>query len=501
MPEIWEFYGRDKELNDIARILESRRWFFCQITGRRRIGKTTLIRTALERMNRRRDALYVAVPDSDEHGAIETFRNAFEDFFDRESRFGDIRTWSDVAEAIETLCNAGTIIVIDEFQYFHRKALAPFLSFLQAKLDRLRDTSFGGLFVLGSIHTEMTALIEDRDSPLFSRLTHRLPLDHWDFATLFEMFDAHDICDAHQRLYLWTLFEGVPKFYRDCFEAGVLRPGENHRETILRELFFEGTSPLKDEATNWFLRELRGRYDTLLKLLARLGPCGHGELARAFEDAGSGESKQLGGYLAVLIDRYRMVERLLPVFARQGARRSRYVIADNFLSAWLAALARNVERARIQPAREAIGQADVSLMTHEGFAWEKMVRVLMEECSRKAVGDFPLNEIVRGYWNKPDGAEIEIDLVAYDEGRHSVRFGSCKRAAVKHDAQSLSEFHGHVGRFLQSKDGRRFGGWTIEHALFSPVFEPSLRRKLESDGYVCRDLQDYSLYLSRDHRP
>ena len=43
----WSFYGRRSELQQMQRILERRRWFFLQISGRRRIGKTALIQEAL----------------------------------------------------------------------------------------------------------------------------------------------------------------------------------------------------------------------------------------------------------------------------------------------------------------------------------------------------------------------------------------------------------------------------------------------------------------------
>lgn len=43
----WSFYGRRSELAQLRAILDRRRWFFLQISGRRRIGKTTLIQEAL----------------------------------------------------------------------------------------------------------------------------------------------------------------------------------------------------------------------------------------------------------------------------------------------------------------------------------------------------------------------------------------------------------------------------------------------------------------------
>ena len=205
----WGFYGRATEQAEIEAILSSGRWFFCAISGRRRIGKTTLIHRALE-SHPGRGALYVQVPDSDERGVVQAFRDALEDSGTDPDTTRHVRTFIDLAEVIAFLCRSkGFVIVIDEFQYFHRKALSPFTSFLQAQVDRLRDTSKGGLFVLGSIHTEMTAILEDRGSPLFNRITHRIEVGHWDFATIFEMFAAHGINDPAHRLFLWSLFEGV----------------------------------------------------------------------------------------------------------------------------------------------------------------------------------------------------------------------------------------------------------------------------------------------------
>jgi hypothetical protein len=486
----WTFYGRDQELKDILRILQRGRWFFCQISGRRRIGKTTLIREALARMPGRRRAFYVQIPDSDERGVVQAFRDALEDHFPEELHFEEVRSFSDLADVVEKLCRDDDIVVLDEFQYFHRKALSPFASFLQARVDRLRDSQAGGLFVLGSIHTEMTALLEDRASPLFNRITDRIRLGHWDFRTLFEMWHEHGIDEPRHQLFLWTLFEGVPKFYRDSFDQAVLSEIDDYRTETIRRLFFEGSSPLRDEADNWFLRELRGRYDSVLKILADKGPCDHGTLTAEYRDIGTGDAKQLGGYLQALIDRYEMVERQLPVFAARNARRSRYAITDNFLSAWLSSLARNVARSRVQPVDECVERAQAMLLVHEGGTFEKMVRHLVEECSRRQV-DFRVSDIVRGYWNKPDGSDVEIDLVAINDDERVVTFGSCKRSEERHGSQELEAFREHVRRFQRTKEGQRISGYDLRYCLFSPRFSTTRRESLTAGGYMCRDLSDY----------
>nr|WP_159727769.1 DUF234 domain-containing protein [Methylosinus sp. Ce-a6] len=342
----------------------------------------------------------------------------------------------------------------------------------------------------------MTALLEDRASPLFNRVTDRLEIGHWDFETLFEMFRAHGIVDPHHRLFLWSIFEGVPKFYRDCFDHGVLRQSVDHRTEALRKMFFEGSSPLKDEADNWFLRELRGRYDTVLTLLARGGPLSHGQLKEEYDRTGPTQESQLAGYLKVLIEKYGMVEKLRPILSSGKQRNARYAITDNFLSAWLAAIQRNVRLARIRPIEEAVAKADRSLQTHEGYAFEKLVRQIAEECSRKGVGDFSLTQLVAGYWNKADGSDIEIDMIALDETERRIRFGFCKRSAGAHNSQALASFEDHVARFLATKTGAPYRDWKIEKALYAPIFSSTQREALGRGGMVCVDMTDFERWLT-----
>jgi hypothetical protein len=175
---------------------------------------------------------------------------------------------------------------------------------LQAGVDRLAakaDQVRGGLIVLGSIHTEMMALLEDRTAPLYNRVTDTIDLTHLDVSSIISILREHADPSPDRLLFLWSLFEGVPKFYRDCFEQQVLAA---ERKNLLRRIFFESSSPLRSEAENWFLRELRGRYDVVLKFVARNPGRMHSELVRAIRDASGNPETQVGGYLKVLIKRF-----------------------------------------------------------------------------------------------------------------------------------------------------------------------------------------------------
>lgn len=269
----WGFYGRRRERAELAQVLGRGRWFFLQISGRRRIGKTRLVQELL-RPERQEKLLYIQIPDSDPAGVVSTARDFMENFGVSPPLPHDLRS---LAVRIGELCAEGWVVALDEFQSFSRKALFPFTSDLQSAVDRLAGTAgvSGGLIVLGSLHTEMQALLENRSAPLYQRLTDTISLGHLDIASLLELLEAHADTTPERLLFLWNLFEGVPKFYRDCFEQGVIAA---NRRTLLERMFFSSSSPLRSEANTWFLRELRGRYDLVLKYVARHPGCTHADL-------------------------------------------------------------------------------------------------------------------------------------------------------------------------------------------------------------------------------
>lgn len=476
----WSFYGRRSELEQLLRILERRRWFFLQISGRRRIGKTALIQEALRAAGVAK-TLYIQIPDSDPAGVVAAC-NGYLETFGLDTRVSSL---GELAQLIGRLATDGYVVALDEFQYFHRKQIADFCSLLQAVIDDLAaraDQISGGLIVLGSLHAEMTALLEDRDAPLYNRTTDTLELGHLDIGSILEMLRVHADDDPMRLLFLWNLFEGVPKFYRDAYEQGVLNAD---RRSLLRSLFFSSSSPLRNEADNWFLRELRGRYDMVLQFLAQHPGCNNADIEAAMANvSGPGEARQVGGYLKILTERYRMIERRLPIFAPAKARSGRYYIRDNFLRAWLSALRRPVSAVAFRPVEGLIDQADERLAEVEGFALEDLAGQLYAERSRLGVGDFPLSERIRGYW---DRADVEIDLVAVNEDEQRIRFGTCRRNAEKL-ANSVEPLMRSAERFLAAHP--RFRNWKVEYVAIAPTVDHAARELLQARGVTPEDLSD-----------
>lgn len=485
----WGFYGRADELSQLAQIIRRRRWYFAKMTGRRRIGKTTLIQQAIQAAGGTGSVFYVQIPDSGPAGVMSAVAEAFETFGVSPERFPPPRDLRQLARTLGLMARSGYVTVLDEFQYFNRAALKPFCSFLQAEVDALSASAAtvpGGLIVLGSVHTDMTAILEDRSAPLFNRTTDDIELSHLDIASVTAMLRDTADSSPERLLFLWTLFEGVPKFYRDCYEQGVI---DQDRQTLLRRIFFESSSPLRTEADNWFLKELHGRYDVVLKFVAKHAGCLHNQLLEEIASHDTESSEQIGGYLKVLADRYRLIERRLPIFASQKSRKTRYYIADNFLRAWLAALAAPVAAINFRPTEQLVADADCRLADVEGKAFEKLVGALYEERSRKGIGDFTLSARVNGYWNR---SGTEIDLVAINEDAQIIRFGSCKRSAENLVAD-IRNFRGHIARFLRELP--KYASWRAEYVCVAPRIAPNVRQQIEDADCIAQDLVDLTAGL------
>ena len=503
----WTFYGRQEELGNLLERLRRRRWFFGTIRGRRRIGKTALIQQALTTLREDdpagRRTLLVQLPDSTPADLASVFRNAIREAGLEAQLDGSppMRDLPGVAAAVGALCSAGAIVALDEFQICHQGPLRGLPSLLQMQVDRLQDQdAAGGLILLGSVQSEMEALLDDRRAPLLGRTTFDLTLGPWDLRTILEVCRNHGAETPERCLTLWTLFGGVPKYWRHFAEADgldAIPAWEPWAQQLCERLFLRSDAPLREEGDSLLGRELHRNYLAVLRVVAERRSCTHGDLRDALPELTS-----TGPYLTTLAQDLRLIERQLPLFAHERQRRARYVVADPFLSAWLSVMQPACQAARIEPSSRIAERMLPRLSTLEGHAFERMVREASEEASRAGDTDFPMTDRASGYWNRAQKGtgSVEIDVVAWNDEAQRVRFGSCKRNPERHDAKSLRAFRGHVDRFLATKEGSGFRDWHRELALFSPQFPAAQRASLEADGWVCRALVDFRRMLLPEHR-
>jgi uncharacterized protein len=252
----------------------------------------------------------------------------------------------------------------------------------------------------------------------------------------------------------------------------------------LQRLFFTGTAPLAADGSGWLLEALRGRYDPLLRYLAGRPGATRADIAAHTAETAGHSSSQVGAWLVNLEERFRLVERARPAFAAPRARDGRYRTVDNFLLAWLGALATTVAFQGLRPIRDLVVEARTRLFNLEGPALERLVASLYHERSQRALADFPLDGPVRGWWDRRGS---EVDWIAISSVAGKVRVGSAKRSPERLIAD-LPRFDGHVVRLLELHP--ELGALELQKVALAPRLSPLHRAAIERAGFLPQDLHD-----------
>ena len=162
------FYGRERELEKLNNMYRSNKFEFAVFYGRRRVGKTTLIREFCKDKN----AIYFVAREASSEVNLQNFSNDVFSITDR-NKMENIY-FQDWEKAFEYLGNISKeerlILVIDEYPYL-AESLPSISSVIQAHIDmKLKD---GKLFLIlcGSSMSFMENQVLGYKSPLYGRRT------------------------------------------------------------------------------------------------------------------------------------------------------------------------------------------------------------------------------------------------------------------------------------------------------------------------------------------
>ena len=230
------FYNRESEI-DILREnekLAERSATFTVLTGRRRIGKTSLVTKAFEG----RDYAYLFVSKDHEAVLCRKFQQATEEQLGIRV-YGRLTSFRDFFEVVmrESLHRHFTI-VFDEFQNLYKVNQAIF-SEIQDLWDRYHRDSHLNLITMGSIRSLMKRIFEDENEPLYGRPTSKFTLLPFTTRVLKQIFHDHkpDYKDEDLLcLYMLTGFVSIrPKIAVGINFSSAFRTIEVYRIALCRK--------------------------------------------------------------------------------------------------------------------------------------------------------------------------------------------------------------------------------------------------------------------------
>ena len=411
-----KFYDRTKELEALRKIeqLSATSAQMTVMTGRRRIGKTTLIKTAFTKI----PFVYFFVGKKSETLLCSELAEIIRETLGED--LGDFSSFPRLLGAILSIAKRRNFtLVFDEFQNIAYTRPSIF-SDIQDVWDSNKGESHINLVICGSLYSKMKQIFEDKEEPLYGRATARFKIRPFDIATLKTILADHNPgYTAEDLLCLYMVTGGVAKYVEQLMTRGAVT-----KDGIIRDVFSlgsyflgEGQEMLRDEFGKDY-----GNYFSILSALSS------GETSRG--DVKSYTGLEAGGYLDRLEKDYDIVSRRRPYLAGENTKNVEYVIADNFLNFWFRFIYRY---------RSAVEVGNLEWLQQKVLAdYESYSGPILERFFRQMYAETGLYNTVTNYWRKKDGKD-EIDLIAVNDTEKSIVIGEIKRNPEKIDLHVLEK--------------------------------------------------------------
>lgn len=443
-----KFLGREKEILVLEKEY-ARDGGFVVIYGRRRIGKTTLIKQFIKS----KTAFYFLATKEVESQSMKRFAGVIArttgNSVLQKAAFSD---WLDLFQAVaDYKPNEKKVLVIDEFPYLV-KVNDSFPSILQNAWDEILKDSNVMLILCGSLISMMKKHALSYESPLYGRRTAQMRIAPLPFTTVYENQKLSFEEAAEQ----YSITGGVPK-YMEFFSDG--QPlYEQIKENVLSKngfLYEEPNFLLTDEV------QVLTNYFSIIKVIAD----GNHKLGMIAGILGL-ETSALTPYLKTLSE-LGFIEKQVPVTEKNAekTRKGLYFISDNFLRFWFRYVYPYKGELELDNTQISLDELDKDFKEKfVAFAYEDICKEIFARlCSDKAI-DFTPSKI-GSYWLNDKSGNTQIDVMAVDTVNKRLFAGECKYHNQPIDADVYFELVKKVDNSSEIKSA--FKGYTVIYGVFS----------------------------------
>lgn len=414
------FIGRERELDALERLYASDKFEFAVIYGRRRVGKTELIRQFIKG----RRAIYFMGVESNTRQNLENFSRSVMEFgtgIPAETSFASFQA---ALEYVFQMAEKDRLILaIDEYPYVAR-ADESLASTLQLLIDRYKASSKLMLILCGSSMSYMEDHVLAYKAPLYGRRTAQMKIQPFDFEDTCRCFSRFPDRD---KALIYGVAGGTPQYLLQMNDS--MSVEENIKNTFLNP-----SSSLFEEPENLLKQEVRepALYNAVITAIAK-GASRMSEISTKVGESTSVCSTYLKNLTAL-----GLVRKETP-YGEKESRRSIYVIEDNMFRFWY----------RFVPENNSIiarGAADLAYRRIEPYLSDYMGGVFEEICKQYLwklllTGKSPVEFKDLGRWWGTDTAsrsQAEIDIMG-EKDKDEALFGECKWTNEKVDVSVLEK--------------------------------------------------------------
>ena len=408
------FIGRERELKALNKLYGSSKFEFAVIYGRRRIGKTELIKQFLGD----KKAIYFMGIESNAKLNLENFSKSILEFNTGIRADTSFSNFQAALEYVFQLAeNERIILAIDEYPYVARSSTS-LASTLQLLIDKYKDTSKLMLILCGSSMSYIEDHVLSYKAPLYGRRTAQIKLLPFDFEeTCRYLADM----SGEDKALMYGAVGGTPQYLLQVNDK--LSVEENIKNTYLNPISF-----LYEEPTNLLKQEVRepAIYTAIITAIAT----GASRMADISTKVGE-DTSVCTTYIKNLIS-LGIVQKETP-YGEKASRKTIYSIADNMFRFWyrfvlennsiIARGADDLAYKRIEPYfTDYMGKVFEDISTQ--YLWKLLV-----------TGKSPIEFTSLGRWwgNDPRiRSQTEIDIMG-EQDKNSALFAECKWTNEKVD--------------------------------------------------------------------
>ncbi len=469
---IKKFIDRVEELKELNYAYKSRQSYLAVIYGRRRIGKTELIKHF---MKGKKFVYYSATKELERDQMQRLAKEIGHIIGDKAIEKFGVTGWDMLFDRLSLYKGKEKIIIgIDEFPYLVSSNPA-LPSILQASLESFQDNSNILLVLSGSSMSMMHNEVLNYSAPLYGRSSAILRLNQLAFEDAIALMQ--NIKSFEEKMLIYFIFGGIPWYYNFLEDSATLE------DVVLKiigknDIFLNETSVLLSEEV-----KNDAKYINTITAIAN-GVNKPNEIASKL---GIFQSN-LNRYIS-LLETMGIVKKDYPITSNElrMAKGGVYRITDHYIFLWAKVLNRYRELLLVgsKEAKELILGSIRTTIAQQMFEYFA-IDLVMRASNKGSI--FPITKIGR-WWgrdaSKPNGInEEEIDLVAVNEKTNDILFGECKWGAKPVDLSVLNELKRKSKIVQWRKDSQ------IEHfALFSRAgFDAELRRVGKKEGVLLFDL-------------
>ena len=443
-----KFIGRTSELAALEREYQ-REDSFVVVYGRRRVGKTTLIKQFIKD----KTAFYFLATQEVESQSMKRFAGVISRSTDNQMlqnvTFSD---WLDLFRVIaDYKPGEKKVIVVDEFPYLV-KINPAFPSILQNAWDEILKDKNIMLVLCGSLISMMKKHTLAYDSPLYGRRTAQIRLMPLSFSDVYAS-QSIPFCEAMEQ---YAVTGGVPK-YLEFFHSGNFE--EQIKETVLSKngFLYEEPKFLMDDEV-----QVPTNYFSIIKAISD----GNHKLSR-IASALQLETQSLTPYLTTLTD-LGFIEKQVPITEKnpEKSRKGLYFISDNFIRFWFRYVYPYKGELELDNTQIVLDEMQKDFVENfVALAYEDSCKdIFATLCSNKKIEFMPSK--IGSYWlNDYGDTNTQIDVMAVDSKNKTLFAGECKYHRQPVDADVYFDLRKKVGSAAEIQS--TFKEYRVTYGLFS----------------------------------